>query len=378
MPIQKTTVNEGFYSRRTIPVCSPPSADTNWVTFNYDSYYRQYNSPQSRPKPDPLDRTVLAKQTTSRLKPSRSDWTYTGWYWDYACSPKQKGGIYGRVKGIGEYVPTMPSSTVDWQTPVLLELSERYVNIGSSLAEYRATASQFYEYGKAIQNGWHRWKGLKKGRAKLTPCSIPAAELAYSFGIKPLTEDLFSSVEALALRSEQPIHIDVHKTVSEYSKIFPTVSGFTNFQRRTMRSHRINFRFDMRPSALGIFNVGNPTTWAWELIPFSFVVDWAIPVGDWLQAFDIIKKINNVGGTRTIKEAYTSYWKVYNTANPTYPITGEIGKLTYKSHERKLASLPVPPPPRWKPSLSWHKVYRALSLLVAVNQPCRKYSGRRM
>lgn len=38
--------------------------------------------------------------------------------------------------------------------------------------------------------------------------------------------------------------------------------------------------------SLASSGVTNPLLVAWELVPFSFVVDWAIPVGAWLESLD--------------------------------------------------------------------------------------------
>lgn len=37
---------------------------------------------------------------------------------------------------------------------------------------------------------------------------------------------------------------------------------------------------------LSSFGVTNPASLAWELLPFSFVVDWFLPVGDFLSSLD--------------------------------------------------------------------------------------------
>lgn len=371
MPLVTESKSEGYYSYRNRWKCKAWTY-TDWAVFNYTSYMRQYNNTQSRVKPDPLTDTALPKQYTQRIKPSVATYQQIGYNRDYACPGVVYAPIDGMTKGIAETTPTFPAYTLDWQTPVLNEIADLYVNIGSSLAEYRATANQFHAYGVGIANAWRRWKGLKKGRAKLTPCDIPAAELAYSFGVAPLVEDTFSVVEALRLRLEEPISVPFFKTVTAHVKSSTSKSGYTNYTRKLQVSNRVEGRVELEPFSHSII-FGNPSNWAWELIPFSFVVDWGIPIGNWLENIDIIRRINSTGGTRTIKENYVSFWKRVNTMSGV-PVTGGWGKLSYKSHERKLlTSIPVPPFPRWKPSLSWHKVYRAMTLLIAVNQPCKNY-----
>lgn len=50
-------------------------------------------------------------------------------------------------------------------------------------------------------------------------------------------------------------------------------------------------RLDYEPSNTflqAVTNVGltNPLEVAWELVPFSFVLDWALPIGEWLSVLD--------------------------------------------------------------------------------------------
>jgi hypothetical protein len=44
--------------------------------------------------------------------------------------------------------------------------------------------------------------------------------------------------------------------------------------------------------------ISNPALVAWELVPFSFVADWFVPVGDWLKQLDALLGLT-VEGTCT-------------------------------------------------------------------------------
>lgn len=47
------------------------------------------------------------------------------------------------------------------------------------------------------------------------------------------------------------------------------------------------------------FGLINPAVLAWELIPFSFVVDWFAPIGNTLDALDAGVGVQFLSGTRT-------------------------------------------------------------------------------
>lgn len=46
------------------------------------------------------------------------------------------------------------------------------------------------------------------------------------------------------------------------------------------------------------FGLGNPFEIGWELLPFSFVADWFLPIGDYLAALDVPYRFAHQGGTR--------------------------------------------------------------------------------
>jgi hypothetical protein len=63
-------------------------------------------------------------------------------------------------------------------------------------------------------------------------------------------------------------------------------------------SYRYVWRF--APNVLdlpGRFGLTNPAEVIWELVPFSFVADWFLPIGDYLSGLDAPLRFTHVGGT---------------------------------------------------------------------------------
>jgi hypothetical protein len=89
-------------------------------------------------------------------------------------------------------------------------------------------------------------------------------------------------------------------------------------------------------------NFGNPLEWAWERIPFSFVVDWVLPVGNFVQAIGTLSRIESSYGTRSIQR----YVNAANSGSSvTYPIykVEVMPRAKYASHQRDIvgaAALP--------------------------------------
>lgn len=46
----------------------------------------------------------------------------------------------------------------------------------------------------------------------------------------------------------------------------------------------------------------NPLLLGWELIPFSFVADWFIQVGDYLETLDALIGVKRIAITRSVKQ----------------------------------------------------------------------------
>lgn len=352
-------------------------------------YYKSYLSPEHRVKPDPLTDTARALQFTRRSKPS-----YVYNFLDYTQSAYCNGS-YGPLNyyKAGYNWVTNESANIfkepDWSAKVLQEVAKEFVNLGSSLAEYRATGQMFSQWGRTVHKAWNAYKDTKRAKlfrnpfGKITPCSVPAAELAYSFGIAPLAGDVFSAVESLKLRLGQPVYrrfgcqARANATVDTRSTPH-SLSSHSLKVEREMVTDRMKLKIPLTVWGPMNYNFGNPTNWIWELIPFSFVVDWGIPIGQWLEDIDTLKSIGSISGTRTrkIQKVVTYKYRIKRQSGAWYE-NATTGKVSYKSHQRFLVtSLPFPKLPRWNPSATYHKVYRAVSLLIAVNQPCRKYSGR--
>ncbi len=150
---------------------------------------------------------------------------------------------------------------------------------------------------------YNKRKGRKAGR---TAAYIPSETelsnlwLEISFGWKPLLQDIFKSAELLASRyADDGVRYSAkgngrdkiarkctvypHPDVSYF---FPPVEGGTSFKATTVKliaEYSISSEARIKMAETGITN---PLLVAWDIVPFSFVVDWFLPVNNWLKQLD--------------------------------------------------------------------------------------------
>lgn len=158
--------------------------------------------------------------------------------------------------------------------------------------------------------------GLTRNPKNLSS-SVASNWLAYQYGWQPLLSDVKGAAEHLARNSfGRPMTIRVNKRRSFTSPVYDqtTVSGGLdgNSYGGNIRVYfdgkktdaRIGLTFEVtndlvrQSSELGIHD---PITLAWELLPYSFVVDWFLPVGNFLQ------RLNYDSGL-SFRSGYTVYY----------------------------------------------------------------------
>ena len=195
---------------------------------------------------------------------------------------------------------------------LLSKVRNREIDLGVSLGEYRETAS--FVAGAMVKTA-KSFKQLKQGDVSgalqtLTGkrnnrwADIPGAAsntwLAYSYGLKPLINDVSDAVKVLEKGLRDP-----SRPIVVRSSTTKSVSGFATdygcYHDRIEGSVRVSGKIEFwidNPFLYTLEQVGfvNPLSVAWELVPFSFVVDWFVPVGEFLTSVVPPQGVAFVGG----------------------------------------------------------------------------------
>lgn len=202
------------------------------------------------------------------------------------------GNVSVRCKGLSEIENILKNR-------LLQKVRDSQVDLGVALGETRETAAFIASAMSKAAIGYRQLRrgdissavSTMTGRHNDLWRDIPGVAanswLAYAYGLRPLVNDVYSAARALE-RSRRPIS-DV-KTVraSEYG----TLSGVAEFKPNHATRYSVTCRGGVACRGAVTFRVTNPVlrtldqcgvvnplSVAWELVPFSFVVDWFIPVG---------------------------------------------------------------------------------------------------
>jgi len=265
-------------------------------------------------------------------------------------------------------VGTPPST--NWQLDMRNKIKAISVNLGVTLAEYRKTQDMFEQFGLGVYGAWRAFRGKYKRKTSLNVCHIAAAELITSYGLEPLIGDLFDSAMRLQNKlDENMVHRVMVTKKSQESFSDESPAGLAKTRSLWTRSDRAIAYVKLDANNAN-FTLGNPAEIAWELVPFSFVIDWGIPIGDYLSSLDALSSVTAISGTLTTKT--TCYGVGVGPINDGFDVTKQ-GFSSYKSHERQvLTSIPMSELPEWSPSMGLRRMTHALSLLTSLSSTCRK------
>lgn len=199
--------------------------------------------------------------------------------------------------------------------------------------------------------------------------------LQWHLGLRPLIEDFHDSVKEAytgviprVLRFESKVYTpivvnSIDKARAYYTAIKPTVTG----------QQGVHFRVQFRPPAqvnLSRWTSLNPVSWAWELLPLSFVVDYFYDIGNMLRDAEtaILYDVTFDSGYVTFLKAYSGpinakgVWR----SNSTYLYQVDFkASIEFVDFRRTvMASWPIPRKPVFQIDLGSKQLLTLASLLA--------------
>lgn len=216
--------------------------------------------------------------------------------------------------------------------------------------------------------------------------------LELQYGWKPLLMDIHTVLQATA---NYVVNSEVEKRIkvsaqndkiqeAEYAGYgFGLVAADTSVKNiktvtSTYSRSNIVLRYklaDRFKSFLSQTGFTSPVSLAWEILPWSFVVDWALPIGPYLQSFSDFEGMEFKGGSQTdfVRQTYVAAVDAHYSRAPysgytalNFDMTGSYSREWVKMSRVKLISFPTQTFPPLKNPMSMEHALNGLALLRTV------------
>lgn len=211
-----------------------------------------------------------------------------------------------------------------------------------------------------------------KGDKPLKGKDLADAWLELRYGWSPLMYEIQGAIELL---EEKILGGKLAHSYSRTTKVSCTdkstgrVSGIDFSHNATINDH-VTISCLIKPEnpsriILGQLGFDNPALIAYELMPYSFVVDWFYNIGDYLQSQTALAGLSvdyfSITKTRYIQDEIT-LTQVPGSFPGSEPSTPGRHTL-FTKHKRRDLSIPLPPMPTFGVDMDWKRLLDSLAML---------------
>ncbi|DAD50976.1 TPA_asm: maturation protein, partial [ssRNA phage SRR6960509_3] len=198
-------------------------------------------------------------------------------------------------------------------------------------------------------------------RAGVSPKLAADAWLSYYYGARLSAKQGYSIISGIIRDSHRKITdtsvMRSRETFSAKPQTNTVISGYNSVttyyythSSSIINTYRVLRRYGFTPSL----------SLAWDIIPYSFVVDWLVPIGDLLSSIDNETFLQSL----TVRESLITQKVSYQSKLPAWQ--GTFGFISYSLYDRKVTRGTMPRPElEFKPAkFSGIKVVNGVSLVV--------------
>lgn len=373
---------------------TPPASTTSssW-TMRYRDWRRTAGFPLADTADLPVNYYLDLKEESSQEYFSGWSRTHTNGTFQQIVPPSFHQQTYATINathnqildlsGVNEKVGPLLNATL---IKALGKVSDQKLNLSVALAEASKTMNHLMSTASRI---FRAYSSFRRGKFKavarelgITPNTIHKSWLEYKYGWMPLLMDVKGGAELLAQHHfGKPLMFTV-KAQERVSTTWtrdltadigyggPLLQGHQSLQSEMTCRVKLWVRVD-NPNLTTAQQLGltNPSLIVWETIPFSFVFDWFISVGDWLQALTALHGVTVVKTMESWEhDVQTMHWydtQQYFVAPYHYSINGESFTTKARSYLRQPLSVStsaIYPPANTGP-LGFQKFLTSLALM---------------
>jgi hypothetical protein len=270
---------------------------------------------------------------------------------------------------------------------LLAKIKSHDFNLGVNLGQLKQTtgllSSNLGHLGRSLWSlrkgdiaGAARELGIRKTPKSLKSDSVSGRWLELQYGWLPLVSDSFEAMKAFEAISSGPrsarFVVTRSKPMSQNVTAAPT--HYSAMMRGT-GGRRLQYEMYEEMSVQRQLGLLDPLSIAWELTPWSFVIDWFVPIGNYLSALNQIPSLKGrwlvTDFTRYPKQPIQYEW-LLSQYGGTHPAYGQTRALdlpdcvqSYTKIDRTFSGSPPPvPSPRFdlRGAITTRRFFNALGL----------------
>lgn len=198
------------------------------------------------------------------------------------------------------------------------QIQKTYVNLSVAMAELPKTAAMVR---KGIMDFYEVYRKIRRRDPNLVVMPYYALRekrlrerwLEYHYGIRPLVMEIDGGLRALNAYVQKPLYFhgkvrDTEHRQNSYSRAFSldgrSFTGAKMCETVTMEPqliYRVAYNTEGVAARLAPYGLTNPLLTAWELVPFSFVADWFVNVGDTIASLDNLHSVKSLDVIRSCR-----------------------------------------------------------------------------
>lgn len=306
---------------------------------------------------------------------------------------------YGSRTYLSTPTSVINTMNAECEARMLSEIKAEKVNWGNALAEFNQTTKLIGDTARVLASAFVNLKrgrflraaqdlGVPLGTSRIKraagrynrlypkdPSSAAAnGWLALHFGWTPLLSDIHDSCEAIAnwkYEKKAPIQTSRVKVKRAcFAREAPPGGFVTTYDTTTTIKYVCSYRASKADfKRLQTVGLTNPLSIAWEVMPWSFVVDWFLPVGRWLGNLDALVGVEFVDASWTkideqVIDMQIDSSSVKGSTRYTYKLKGATKMVTiHRSPSNPPSVLTLP---RFKSPFSTLHAVTGLALLRQV------------
>lgn len=186
-----------------------------------------------------------------------------------------------------------------------LSLKASNINLGVAFAERKQTALLLGDTASRLAKSFNHLRrgevrramndlGISSKKHEPRGSNAPRKWLELQYGWKPLLSDVYGAADALNKRDAGDWRVTAKGRSTGEDRVYSKEWHLMGAGKGVAKAKTQAFcRIDALPSNAGLIaltslGVTNPLLIIWERVPFSFVVDWALPIGNYLDSLDAL------------------------------------------------------------------------------------------